>query len=135
MSDPHSSTIPTLLGDALQGITNLIRGEMSLAKAELSQSVNRAGTGIALIVAATVLGITALNVAAGAIVAALVSAGLSATLASVVVTALFALGALILAMAGVKSLKSAGEAPERVAKNLRRDANTLMEIVPNDTDN
>lgn len=134
MHDPQSASIATLVGDALQRVTNLVRGEIQLARAEITQSLSRAGVGLALLVGATVMGITALNVAAGAIVAALVAAGLSTAVSAAIVTAIFAVLTLLLGLAGIKSLKSAADAPARMARNLRSDANTLKEIVQNDTE-
>ncbi len=134
MQDPQSASIASLVSDALQRVTNLMRGELELARAEFTQGMSRAATGLALILGATVMGITALNVAAGAIVAALVESGLTTAIAAAIVTALFAVATLLLGLAGIKSLKSAAEAPDRVVSNLRKDANTLKEIVPNGTE-
>lgn len=134
MQDPQSASIASLVSDALQRVTNLMRGELELARAEFAQGMSRAATGLALILGATVMGITALNVAAGAIVAALVESGLTTAIAAAIVTALFAVATLLLGLAGIKSLKSAAEAPDRVVSNLRKDANTLKEIVPNGTE-
>jgi membrane protein implicated in regulation of membrane protease activity len=121
-----------LLANALHRITDLIRGELDLARAEAAQTVRNIGVGLALIVGATVMILTALNVAAGAIVAALVTNGVSAPIAASIVTAVFAVLAVILAFAGIKALKSTINAPRRVAKNLRRDVNTVQESIRDD---
>ena len=114
MQDPQSASIASLVSDALQRVTNLMRGELELARAEFAQGMSRAATGLALILGATVMGITALNVAAGAIVAALVESGLTTAIAAAIVTALFAVATLLLGLAGIKSLKSAAEAPSHL---------------------
>ncbi len=134
MQGPQPSSIATLLGDAFQRLMNLLRGEIVLARAEFGQSVSRAGTGIALVLGATVFAITGLNLAAGALVAALVAAGQSPAVATVIVAAAFGLLAVLMVLAGVKSLKSVVRGPLNVAKNIREDANTFKEILPNGTE-
>jgi membrane protein implicated in regulation of membrane protease activity len=130
--EPPPASVADLATNALYRITDLIRGELDLARAEAVQAVRIIGIGLALILGATILALSALNVAAGAIVAVLVANGISPPLAAALVTVAFAAAALVLALAGVKALKSSTDAPRRVAKNLRRDANTVQESISND---
>lgn len=130
---PPTSSVVDLVTNALQRITNLVRGELELARAEAIQSARSAATGLALILVAAITAICAINVAAAAIVAALAESGLSPALSAAIVTAVFAVLAIVFAMAGIKALKSTADAPRRVAKNLRRDAHIVQEVISNDT--
>ena len=122
-----------LLGDVLHNVTRLIRGEIALAKAEVDEKLRVAGMGIVLVVAAAVIALSALNVLSAALVAALVEQGLAPGWAALAVAALLAVIAGIFAMKGISALKPSNLAPRRTASNVRRDAETLKEIVDHDT--
>ncbi|MFQ6551810.1 phage holin family protein [Aestuariibius insulae] len=118
----------SLVEDALRQVSGLVRSEVDLAKAEITQNLTRAVKGIVLIVVATVLAITALHVLAGALVAAFVQLGLTPGLAALAVAALFGGVAAVMIMMGVNALKLSSIAPTRTAKNLKRDANAVKEV-------
>ncbi|SPH23482.1 hypothetical protein DEA8626_02545 [Defluviimonas aquaemixtae] len=122
-----------LLGDVVHRLTRLVRGEIALAKAEIDEKLRTAGMGIVLVVAAAVIALSALNVLSGALVAALVEQGLTPGWAALAVAALLALIALIFALRGLSALKPSNLVPRRTTSNVRRDAETLKEIVDNDT--
>ncbi len=130
--DHEAKSTGTLLSDALQHLTDLVRGEVALAKAEVEQNLRNAGVGIGLIVSAVVLALVALNVLAGALVAALAELGLSPGLAALAVGGTLALIALALILKGASALKPENLAPERTMKNIKRDAKALKEIVTDD---
>lgn len=118
-----------LLGDVVTGFARLLRGELALARAEAKRSLSDAASGLGKLVIAAILAITALNVLAGAAVAALVAVGLAPVWASVLV----GVGLLLLAFAilqiAVAQLKPENLAPKRVMANLRHDAETLKSMV------
>ena len=118
---------PTLLQEVLQGVLRLVRDEMTLARLEVRRSLSRAGTGIALLIGAALLLLTALHVVAAAVVTALIAAGLAPPIASLVV----AVGTLILAatafFSGKARLDPKTLAPSTAAKNIRRDIETIKE--------
>ena len=118
----------TLLSDAVNQLTRLVRGEVALAKAEVAQNVKNAGLGIALLVGAVVLIFVALNVLVLALVAAL-SAIMPAWLASLLVGIVLLGVAALLAMRGLNALKPENLAPSRTMANVQADAHTIKENV------
>ncbi len=119
----------SLLGDALQQILALVRGEMDLFRAEMDQNVKRAGAAIGMIVAGIVIMLTALNVLASALVAAITELGLDAGWAALIVGVAFAVIAAILAMKGTNDLKLTSLAPTRTTKNVERDSETVKKAL------
>ena len=129
---PQDKPTGTLFSDALQQLSRLVRGEVGLARAEITLGIQTAVGGLWLVLAATVMAITALNVLAGALVAAAIDLGVPAQWAAIGVGAAFAAIALLLGFAGARALKPADLSLPRTVGNLRRDAETFKEIVTND---
>ena len=123
---PRSSTTG-LVGDALDHVTGLVRGEIDLARAELQENVRKAMMAIGLLVGAVVFLLVALNVLAAALTAALAEAGLGAGWAALVVGGVLAIIALVMALKGRNDLKLVSLAPTRTVKNVRRDAASVRE--------
>lgn len=120
----------TLLSDAVNQLTRLVRGEVALAKAEVAQNVKSAGLGIGLLAGALVLALVALNVLAAALVAALaelIGPGWAALVVGLVILAV----AGILVMRGLNALKPENLAPTRTVRNVQADAQTIKENVSN----
>lgn len=117
----------TLLSDALNNVSSLIRNEVDLAKAELSENLNRAGVAIGLIAGALVIAIVALTVLAAALVTALTSVGMHPGWAALIVGGTLAIVAFMLSAKGLKDLQPSRLAPTRTAKNLQRDATLVKE--------
>lgn len=118
-----------LIGDVLSHVSNLVRKEIDLARAEISSNLNQAAVGAGLIVAAVVLFLVALNVLAASVVAMLTEAGLEGWLASLIVFAVIAIIAVALLAKGLRDVKPSNIAPSRTIENVRRDANTLKEPI------
>lgn len=120
----------TLLSDAVNQLTRLVRGEVALAKAEVAQNIKNAGLGLGLLVGAVVLSLVALNVLVLALVAALgelIGAGWAALVVGIAILALAGL----LAMRGLNALKPENLAPSRTVRNVQADAQTIKENVSN----
>ncbi|WP_179378795.1 phage holin family protein [Jannaschia marina] len=115
------------MGDVLAHITALIRKEFDLARAEMSENINRAGVAIGLLVGALVVALVALNVLAGALVAGIAELGLSPGWAALAVGGVMAMVAAAMVAKGVRDLKLTSLAPSRMAKNVRRDADMVKE--------
>ena len=130
--DPETRATGSLVSDALAHMSRLIRGEVALARAEVEENIRAAGTGLGMVVAGLVIALTALNVLAAALVAALAETGLEEGWAALIVGVLLAIVAAILASTGAKRLKPGALAPNRTAENLRRDAETLKESTTHD---
>ena len=128
MPDPVRSQSPSsLAADALRISSDLVRKEVTLAKAELRQNLNRAGTGLGMIVAAAVLGIVTLNVLTVALVAALAETDLGPIWSAVVVGVVLAILAYVLLRKGMADLKPDNLMPTRTVENVQRDASAVKE--------
>ena len=128
MPDPIRSQSPaSLAADALRISSDLVRQEVTLAKAELRQNLNRAGTGLGMIVAAAVLGIVTLNVLTVALVAALAETDLGPIWSAVVVGVVLAILAYVLLRKGMADLKPENLMPTRTVENVQRDASAVKE--------
>jgi len=120
----------TLLSDAVNQLTRLVRGEVALAKAEVAQNVKSAALGIGLLVGAVVLVLVGLFILAEALVVALgelIGDGWAALIVGIVILAVAGL----LAMRGLNSLKPENIAPSRTLANVQADAQTIKENVHN----
>lgn len=117
----------SLIVDVLRLSSGLVQKEIQLAKAELGENINRAGVAIGLLVGGAILAMVALNLIAGALVAALTAAGIPVVWATVIVASFFAVIALIMVLKAQSDLKMASRAPSRTAARIRRDANALKE--------
>ncbi len=129
MSDNNTtkSTV-SLLSDAMNNVSSLVRNEVDLARAEISENVSRAGVAIGMIAGATIIVLVALNVLAAALVAALTEAGLDAGWAALVVGVILAVIAFVLIGKGVNDLKLSSLAPTRTVKNVKRDAEAVKDV-------
>lgn len=128
MSDPNpNKTASSLLGDAMGNVSSLVRNEVDLARAEISENISKAGIAIGLIAAAGLIAMVALNVLAAAIVAGLTEAGLNAGWAALIVGVALGVIAFILLSKGRSDLKLTSLAPTRTARNVQRDARAVKD--------
>ncbi|MDT0682769.1 phage holin family protein [Roseicyclus sp. F158] len=116
-----------LLSDAMNHVSNLLRNEMDLARAEISENVKRAAIAIGLLAAAGIIALVALNVLAAALVAALAETGLEPGWASLIVGVALAVIAFALVAKGSHDLKGTSLAPTRTSKNIKRDAEAVRD--------
>lgn len=117
----------TLLGDALGHVSSLVRSEVDLARTEMSENITRAATAVGLLIGAVVIALTALNVLAGALTAALVEAGLEPGWAALIVGGAFGIIAFAMMSKGLNDLKLTSLAPTRTVENVKRDAHSMKE--------
>ncbi|MCT7374095.1 phage holin family protein [Chelativorans salis] len=120
----HSTKTSTraIVADVLTHLSNLIRGEIELARAEVTESIEKAIAAIGLIIGGVVIALTALNVLAAALVVALAEAGIPGGWAALIVGVALTVIALGLCYKGMNDLRPASFAPRRTARSLRRDA-------------
>jgi len=128
----HNKSAGGLVSDVIAHMSNLVRNEVDLARAEVGESVNRAGVAVGLLAGALVIALVSLNVLAAALVAALTETGLDAGWASLIVGLVLAAIALAMALKGRSDLKLTNLAPSRTTKNVRRDAEALKEASTHD---
>ena len=127
ITEPNKSA-GGLLSDALTHVSSLVRSEVDLARAEMTESISSAGTAIISIAAGAIIALTALNVASVALVAALTEAGIPAGWSALLVGVVFAIVAYVMLKKGMNDLKLISLAPTRTAKNLKRDAKAIKEV-------
>ncbi|SDY74389.1 Putative Holin-X, holin superfamily III [Jannaschia faecimaris] len=127
---PNSGKGPVnLINDILTHVTALIRKEFDLARAEISENINRAAVAIGLLVGALIVALVSLNVLAGALVAGVAKLGVAPGWAALIVGGIMALVAAVMVAKGVRDLKLVSLAPTRMAKNIRRDAEAMKESI------
>lgn len=116
-----------LLSDAMSNISNLVRNEVDLARAEISENISKAAVAVGLIAGAAIIALVALNVLAAALVAALTEAGLDAGWAALIVGVILGGIGFFLMSKGLNDLKLSSLAPTRTVKNVRRDAEAVKD--------
>jgi Putative Actinobacterial Holin-X, holin superfamily III len=117
----------SLLAEISAGLGRLVRGELSLARAEAAEGLKAAGSGLVKIAVAAVVGLVGLNVLAGAAVAGLAATGLGPAWAALIVGGVLCLVALGLVLAGKAALQLRGILPNRAFRGLRRDAEAVRQ--------
>lgn len=127
MADLQDRSAPALVGDLVGHVTELVRKEIQLLRAEMNEKTTKAGLALGSIAAGVVIAIAALNVLAAALVAALTNAGIPAAWSAVIVGAVLAVVAFLVARGGFASLKASNLVPERTARSAGRDAEMIRE--------
>lgn len=117
---PARDTV-VLFSDVLSSMDRLLRGEVALAKAEVKQNVRAVRQAAVQFVLAVVFGGIALNLLAGAVVAGLVTAGLSSWVAVLVLGVVLLLFAYACLHWGMWLLDPARLQPRRTFHNLGKD--------------
>jgi hypothetical protein len=111
-----------LFSDLSRETTTLVRQEVQLAKAELTQSATEAARGIGMLVAGGAVAYAGLLFLLLAIVFGLIEAGWDAWLSALVVSlVVVAIGA-VLVLRARESLKPANLAPQKTVETLKEDA-------------
>jgi xanthine/uracil permease len=118
-----------LFSDLSRETTTLVRQEVHLAKAELTQSATEAARGIGMLVAGGAVAYAGLLFILLAIVFGLIEAGWDAWLSALVVgVVVVAIGA-ILVLRARESLKPANLAPRRTVETLKEDQEWAKERI------
>ena len=118
-----------LFSDLSRETTTLVRQEVQLAKAELTQSATEAARGIGMLVAGGAVAYAGLLFVLLAIVFGLIEVGWEAWLSALVVgVVVVAIGA-ILVLRARESLKPANLAPRRTIETLKEDQEWAKEQI------
>lgn len=118
-----------LVGNIIDDLRGLLRGELALARAEVDDKIERSMIAIGSIIGGIFLAFTALNVLLAAVVSALIEAGMAPWLASVIVGVVVAGIGFLLVRQGIKALSLSKLVPERTAANLQADARLVRDQV------
>lgn len=114
-----------LFSDLSQQTADLIRNEMRLAKAELSEKLADAGKHAAMIAAAAVFGLAAVGAVTAAVMFLLIDAGLAPWVAALVTAAAMGVAAFVLAQSGLHGLRSKSMAPVETIHSLKETTQWL----------
>ncbi|MCY1665153.1 phage holin family protein [Rhizobium sp. SL86] len=136
MADTHDSRSLSELVTGLVGdMSGLFRKEISLARAEVSEKMSKAMTGVETLIAGMIFAIGAVGVLLAGLVAGLAaflaargfSEHAAESLSAVVVGVVIALIAWGMISKGLKALKGENLNLDRTTTSLRRDAQVLKE--------
>jgi hypothetical protein len=122
--DPRPASVGDLLGQLGADLSGLVHKEMQLARAELSEKVNAAGKAVTDIAAGGLLLMAALLVLLQALVLAL-SKFMDPTWAALLVGVVVAGVGYLLVRAGMKAISLKGLAPDKSARQLKKDAELM----------
>ena len=120
--DEQSRSIPGIVIDLIGQFTTLLRQESKLARAEISENVNRALMGIVMAIAAAVLLIPALVILLLAGVYGLEAAGLAPYWAALIVGGVAVVIGVALLLIGISRLKAKNLIPSKTLHQLQEDA-------------
>jgi uncharacterized membrane protein YqjE len=124
---------PELLKRLSVQTSELVRKEVDLAKAELSEKAATAGKGAGLFGGATLFGITAFLALAACLVA-LLATGLEVWLAALIVAVVYAAIAGVLALMGRRKVQEATPpVPEQTVETLKEDVEWAKTRRPSET--
>jgi Putative Actinobacterial Holin-X, holin superfamily III len=125
--DPGNQSIAELIKQVSEESSRLLRGELKLAQAEMTEKAKTAGVGIGAFGAAAVLGWFALGCLLTTAILALVMV-LPAWLAALIVAVAVAIAAGIAALVGKKKVaKAAPPVPRRTVESVRKDVEEIKE--------
>ena len=114
-------SVGQLLRELSEETSTLVRQEVQLAKAELSEKAKQAGKGAGLLAGAAVMGVALLG-AFTAFLIAVIALALSVWLAALVVTMVYAVVVAVLALAGRSALRKATPVkPEQTIDTVKED--------------
>lgn len=119
--------VSELISDALQQFSRLVRNEMALARAEVSDKAKQVLRGGAMLGVAAAFALPSLFILMLALAALMVEMGLAASLAYLVTAVIGFVIAAALAKIGLDRLKAEALVPNRTMNQLNRDAATLKE--------
>jgi hypothetical protein len=117
-----------LLRNLVDQLSSIIRHEIGLARAEMSEKASKAGSGVTMLAMALVLGIGAVVILLGAGVAAL-SNVMEPWISALIVGGAAALVAALMAAKGKSNLKPGNLAPSRAMHSVQADTQLVKEKV------
>lgn len=120
-------SVSELVQRASQQLTELVRGELRLAQAEIREKGRHYGKGGGLFGGAGVVGFLMLQALVASVIAA-ISVALPVWAAGLIVTAVLGLVAAVLARSGKKQVgRAAPPTPEQTVENVKADVATIRE--------
>lgn len=114
-----------LVSDLSQQTSDLIRQEMRLAKAELSEKFSDAGRHALMIGVAAVFALTAVITVAAATTLLIISRGIEPWLAAAITAAVMAVIAFVFAQSGISALRKTTIAPVETMQSIKETTQWL----------
>lgn len=125
--DPNQETVGELVQRASQQLTELVRGELRLARAEMAEKGKRYGISGGLLGGAGVVGFLTLQALVITVIAAL-AVVLPVWASALIVTAALGLIAAVLALVGRKQVdRATPPAPEQTIETVKADITQIKE--------
>jgi membrane protein implicated in regulation of membrane protease activity len=121
-------SISRLFGDALDNLSKLIRTEVQLARAELTEKASKAAIGAGMLFGAMLLLIPALVLFLMALAAWLISLGLSPVTAHFLSGCVALVVSGVLAYVGYERLKPSSLTPRETIREVKRDIAAAKEM-------
>jgi hypothetical protein len=128
-SDSGERSLGQLVSDASRDLSQIVRSEVALAKAELKAEVTTAATGAGMFAGAAVLAFLALILLLIAAALGLVALGVDPWLAFLIVAVALLLIGGVLVLVGRSKLRQAGP-PERTIRTTKETVETLKSVKP-----
>ena len=126
-ADQSDRPIGELVKQLSEQTSTLVRKELELARAEMTQKGKMAGIGAGMFGAAGLFGLLALGALTACFILALAEA-MTSWLAALIVTAVYAAIAGVLALTGKSKVQEAGPpVPEQAKESMRRDVEWTKE--------
>jgi Putative Actinobacterial Holin-X, holin superfamily III len=119
-TDPRERGIGELVKDLASQTSTLVRQEIQLAQAEVTQKGKVAGKGAGLLAGAAVAGLLGLGALTAALIAVLDTA-MATWVAALIVMALWVIVAAVLAKAGQKALQQATPPAPQTVETVKED--------------
>lgn len=116
----REQSLAALLRQLSEQSSKLVRQELELAKAELTEKGKQAGAGAGLLTGGAILAWFAFGTLTAAIIAALAT-GMATWLAALIVTVVYAAGAAALALAGKNRLAEATPPAPQTVETIKED--------------
>jgi len=127
LHEPGQEPVSELVQRASQQLTELVRGELRLAQAEMKEKGKRYGKGGGLFGGAGVVGFLMLQALVATVIAAL-SVPLPVWAAALIVTAVLGVIAAVMALGGKKQVDRASPpVPEQAIENVKADVAEIKE--------
>jgi VIT1/CCC1 family predicted Fe2+/Mn2+ transporter len=128
MPSPYEQpSVSELVGDGVNQFTKLIRNEMAIARAELSEKATEAAMGAGLILGGALLLIPAMVLLLIALAAWLTEVGLSAAVSNLIAGVIGLLISAVLAWIGKTKLSSEHLKPKHTIREVERDLAAVKE--------
>lgn len=126
---PHDApkSVAEMMADIMGNVGNLVRNEVALARAEMSESLVKVAGALGTMAVAFLLAMTGLNVLTTSLVAAAIRFGVPPHWAPVVVGGGLLFIAVVLFLIAKSRFTQIGFVPTRAARNLQRDTAAIKD--------